>query len=67
MMDEKNDIFEGICGACKRTLPKDLEVYGIELIKRRATRLPGVCCEEPAYRLAQICPYCGTIKVVNHD
>lgn len=66
-MDEKNDIYEGLCGACKRTLPKDLEVYGIELIKRRTTRLPDAYYGEPTYRRVQICPYCGTIKVVDHD
>lgn len=66
-MDEKNDIYEGLCGACKRTLPKDLEVYRIELIMCMKTRIAYACYEEPTYRRVQICPYCGTIKVIDHD
>lgn len=66
-MNEKNDIYEGLCGACKRTLPKDSKVYELELIEKRTTNIPCVCYKEPTYRLAQICPYCGTIKVISHD
>lgn len=66
-MDEKNDIFEGICGACKRTLPKNLKVYRIELIESKVTKVSGLCYNEPAYHPVQICPYCGTIKVIDHD
>lgn len=66
-MDEKNDIFEGICGACKRTFPKGLKVYALNLIDFKATTLAFVTYEEDVVKHIQICPYCGTIKVLDHD